>query len=260
MSPLLKVNTMDLTTLITACALTVDPKIMHALIWHQSGGEPWAFSVSGQHHQVLRSMEDALRAARDTRPNTVVIRVGLAGLPSTPRSVTAAMFTPCSNIASATRRIAQLALLCRTSARQKGVPNRCVIAAWHGWWERPDNGFADIVLGTAAKGDAPDFEMPEGTRNDTGEVRSEHPASRKTTPATAPPETLDDDEPARQSPLFPVMAKPSDSSPDERSASDRTAAGEQKIDAQTLPSTAAPPHVGSVFVPRSAQQSAPKLQ
>jgi hypothetical protein len=27
---------------------------------HKSGGEPWAFSVSGQHHpQVLRSMEDA---------------------------------------------------------------------------------------------------------------------------------------------------------------------------------------------------------
>ena len=56
----LEVNTMDLTTLITACALTVDPKIMHALIWHQSGGEPWAFSVSGQRQpQVLRNIEDA---------------------------------------------------------------------------------------------------------------------------------------------------------------------------------------------------------
>jgi hypothetical protein len=38
----------------------------------------------------------------------------------------------------------------------------------------------------------------------------------------------DNDERARQSPLFPVMAKPSDSSPSERPASDRTAAGEQK--------------------------------
>jgi hypothetical protein len=62
---------MDLTTLITACTLTVDPKIMHALTWHQSGGEPWAFSMSGQHHPLLRSMEDAVRAARDTQPNTV---------------------------------------------------------------------------------------------------------------------------------------------------------------------------------------------
>jgi hypothetical protein len=45
MSFTLEVNTMALTKLITSCALTVDPKIMHALIWHQSGGEPWLFSV-----------------------------------------------------------------------------------------------------------------------------------------------------------------------------------------------------------------------
>ena len=35
---------MDLVTLVTACALSVDPKLMHALVWHQSGGEPWAVS------------------------------------------------------------------------------------------------------------------------------------------------------------------------------------------------------------------------
>jgi len=35
----------DLVTLVAACALTVDPKLMHALVWHQSGGEPWSFSV-----------------------------------------------------------------------------------------------------------------------------------------------------------------------------------------------------------------------
>ena len=28
---------MDLVTLIAACALTVEPKVMHALIWEQSG-------------------------------------------------------------------------------------------------------------------------------------------------------------------------------------------------------------------------------
>jgi hypothetical protein len=28
---------MDLVTLITACALNVEPKLMHALIWKQSG-------------------------------------------------------------------------------------------------------------------------------------------------------------------------------------------------------------------------------
>jgi hypothetical protein len=95
---------MDLTTLITACALTVDPKIMHALIWHQSGGEPWAFSVSGQRQpQVLRNMEDAVGAARGIQPENIAIRVGLAGLPGTPRAVTVTTFTPCSNIASAAR-------------------------------------------------------------------------------------------------------------------------------------------------------------
>jgi hypothetical protein len=250
------VNTMDLTTLIAACTLTVDPKIMHALTWHQSGGEPWAFSVSGQ-HQVLKSMEEAVRAARDTQPNTVVIRVGLTGLPGTPRAVTATMFTPCSNIASAARRIAQLVALCRTSTRSKGDPNHCAIAAYHGSWARPDNGFADRVLATAAKGDAPDFEMPDGTGNDTGEASSSgHPTSPDTTPA--PSETPHDDERARQSPLFPVMAKPSDSSPGERPASASPAAGEQKNDAQTVPPAATPPHVDSVFVPRSVQQSAPK--
>ena len=39
---------MDLVTLVTACALAVDPKLMHALVWHQSGGEPWAISVQGE--------------------------------------------------------------------------------------------------------------------------------------------------------------------------------------------------------------------
>jgi hypothetical protein len=50
--------------------------------------------------------------------------------------------------------------------------HHCAIAAYHGSWERSDNGFADIGLATAAKGDAPDFEMPAGTGNDTGEVSS----------------------------------------------------------------------------------------
>ena len=36
---------MDLVAVVAACALAVDPKLMHALIWHQSGGEPWSFSV-----------------------------------------------------------------------------------------------------------------------------------------------------------------------------------------------------------------------
>jgi hypothetical protein len=37
--------------------------------------------------------------------------VGVTGMPGTPRSVTTTMFTPCSNIASAARQIAQLVAL-----------------------------------------------------------------------------------------------------------------------------------------------------
>jgi hypothetical protein len=67
-------------------------------------------------------MEDAMRAARDAQPNTVVIRVDLSGLPDTPRFVAATMFTPCSNIAAAARQIVQLVEVCRTSTRSKGDP------------------------------------------------------------------------------------------------------------------------------------------
>jgi hypothetical protein len=87
------------------------------------------------------------------------------------------------------------------------------------------------------KGDAPDFEMPAGTGNDTGEVSSSgHPTSRNTTLADGSIPTPDNDERARQNPLFPVMA--SDSSPSEHPASDRTAAGEQKNDASDSRSAA----------------------
>jgi hypothetical protein len=200
-SVILEVNTMDLTTLITACALTVDPKIMHALIWHQSGGEPWAFSVSDQRQpRVLRNMEDTIGAARAIQPGNIAIRVGLAGVPGTPRAVTATTFTPCSNIASAARQIAQFAELCRTSNRSKGDPIHCAIAAYHGSCERPDYGFADAVRTIVAKDDAPDFEMLAGTGIDTADIgSSRQSAPRDAAPAPPPPPTPDDDEraPAR---------------------------------------------------------------
>jgi hypothetical protein len=249
----LEVNTMDLTTLITACALTVDPKIMHALIWHQSGGEPWAFSVSGQRQpQVLRNIEDAIGAARGIQPESIAIRVGLAGVPGTPRTVTATTFTPCSNIASAARQIAQFAELCGTSNRSKDDPIHCAIAAYHGSWERPDYGFADAVRTIVVKGDAPDFEMPA----DTGSSRQSAP--RDPAPAPPPPPTPDDDERARGSPLFPVMSRPSDRSPSDHPASYGPAASEQKSDALTVQLTVTQSHADGLFVLRSAQRSSPK--
>jgi len=84
-SPAAGVIVMDLVTLVTACAFTVDPKIMHALIWHRSGGEPWSFTVPGERQpQVYRTVVDAVRAAHATYPDDVAIRVGLTGLSGDP--------------------------------------------------------------------------------------------------------------------------------------------------------------------------------
>ena len=63
---------MDLVTLIAACALSVEPKLMHALVWEQSGGEPWSFSVPGESlPRVLPTIQDAIREARATRPDVL---------------------------------------------------------------------------------------------------------------------------------------------------------------------------------------------
>jgi hypothetical protein len=123
-------------------------------------------------------------------------------------------------------------------------------------WERPDNGFVDVVRATVAKGDVPDFEMSAGTGIDTADIGSfPQPASRDTTPALPPSPTPDDDERGRQSPLFPVMSRPSDRTPSTHPGSDPPAAGEQKTDAPTVRLTAIQPPADGLFVSRSAQRS-----
>jgi hypothetical protein len=256
---------MDLTTLITACAIMADPKVMHALIWRQSGGEPWAFSVAGQQQaRILQSMKDAVIAAQAIRPDDIAIRIGLAGLPSTPRFVTTTMFSPCANITAAARQIAQLVEFCMTSSRAKGDPIHCAIAAYHGSWERPDNNFADAVNTTVAGDDAPDFEIPEEA--DRGALRQ--PASSGTAPPPTPSRMSKDYERARESPLFAVMAKSSEqaanNSPagehstgdrpgNEPSRSDRSAGREHKPDVSSTSATDGQPTADSVFVQRSMQ-------
>jgi hypothetical protein len=251
---------MDLTTLVTACALGVDPKIMHALIWHQSGGEPWSFTVAGVHQpQVFRDVKDAVDAAHDTYPADVAIRIGLTGLSATPRSLAATMFAPCSNITIAARQIAQLAERCKTSPHFNGNPIYCAIAAYHGSWERPDNSFADAVRTSVANNDAPDFEMPAETAGGTAKVR---PAPRPPfqDSAGAPSAAPDDRERARLSPLFPVKSRPSDRSPIDDSARDRPAVEEQKSDIQTAHPNPTQPPADGLFVPRSAQRTSPRSE
>jgi len=248
---------MDLTTLVTACALAVDPNIMHALIWHQSGGEPWSFTVAGVHQpQVFQDVSDAVDVAHDTYPADVAIRIGLTGLSATPRSVTATMFVPCSNITIAARQIAQLAEHCKTSPHVSGDPIYCAIAAYRGSWERPDNAFAYAVRTSVANNDAPDFEMPTRTDVNATEVGSaRRPAFHDT--AMAAPAPPDDRERARLSPLFPVKSRPSERPPIDDAARERPAVEEQKSDIQSARPTVTQPPADGLFVPRSAQRASP---
>src|SRR5437899_6515676 len=109
---------MDLVTLITTCALTVEPRLMHALIWKQSSGEPWSFSLPSETQpRIYSTLQDAIGEARAVRPDGGRIRVGLTGLSTDPRSANAAMFVPCANVTFAARQITQFTQRCKTVPR-----------------------------------------------------------------------------------------------------------------------------------------------
>ena len=69
---------MDLVTLIAACALGVEPKVppsapdsrvMQALIWKQSDGEPWSFSLSGESQpRIYSNLQDAYLRSTGNAP------------------------------------------------------------------------------------------------------------------------------------------------------------------------------------------------
>src|SRR6202049_4684311 len=162
---------MDLVALVAACALAVDPKLMHALIWHQSGGEPWSFSVPGEGQpQVYRSAREAVHEAQTALPSGIPIRVGLTGLDAHPTTATVAMFTPCLNISMAARQIAQLVDRCKTVPPVTTDPIHCAIAAYRGSWDHPDNKFAHAVQTSVAKGDAPNFDITNDRHLGSGDV------------------------------------------------------------------------------------------
>jgi hypothetical protein len=245
---------MDLVTLVAGCALAVEPKIVHALIWHQSSGEPWSFSVPGERQpQVYHTVRDAIGAVRALDGEDVAIRVGLTGLSANPRSATAAMFAPCPNITVAARQIAQLSERCRTIPRFKGDPVHCAIAAYHGSWDQPDNGFADAVRASAAKGDAPNFDMPKGTNFDLGDVGVA--ISPPVLNATAAPSIAPDDrQRGWSSALFPAKAQPFDRPSTKTSTSNAPATDLQELDARSAVPPTATLQPDGLFVPRSPER------
>jgi len=245
---------MDLVTLVTACSLAVDPKIMHALIWHQSGGEPWSFTVPEERQpQVYHTVREVIGAVRAMDRDDVAIRVGLTGLSADPRSTTAAIFAPCPNITLAARQIVQLGERCKTSPRFKGDPIYCAIAAYHGSWDRPDTAFADAVKTSVANNDAPDFEMPADTGFDFADVGSAPPPAFHDS-ATTSPLAPDDRQRGWSSALFPAKSQQFDRPSINDSATDPRAADAQKSDTRNARPPAAALHADGLFVPRSTER------
>jgi hypothetical protein len=127
---------MDLVTFVAACSLAVNAKLMHALIWHQSGGEPWSFSVPAERQpQVYRSAREAVREAHTEPTGAVPISLGLTGLTVGAGSVTSAMFMPYPNISIAAGQITQLTERCKAAPRFAADPIHCAIAAYGGSWK-----------------------------------------------------------------------------------------------------------------------------
>jgi hypothetical protein len=199
---------MDLVTLVTACALGVEPKLMHALVWQQSGGEPWAVSVPNEPMpRVYSSMQQAISETRTASATTGIVRVGLAGLPVAPSKASPAMFLPCRNVAIAAQRITKFADRCKAHPWLKGDPTLCAVAVYGGSWERPDLKFAEAVTATTAKGDAPNFDMPKDTSIEFLDIGSDTtPAPNDPLPGTD--SASDERERGWSSALFPAKPKP----------------------------------------------------
>jgi hypothetical protein len=166
----------DRITLVVACTLTVDPKSMHVLIGHQSGGEPCSFTVPGERQpQAYRSAQGGLcskhtGALLQATPSASDWQ--LSGL-SRHSQLRDAHALPEHLHGGATYHA--VVGQCKLDPHFAADSKHCAIAGYHGSWDRPDNKFADGVLTSVAKGDAPHVDVPGdiGDRsNDVGLTRA----------------------------------------------------------------------------------------
>jgi type IV secretion system protein VirB1 len=243
---------MDLITLVTACSLGVDPKVMHALVWHQSGGEPWAVSIANDPMpRPQQDLREAINEARAISTDVGVVRIGLAGVPTAPSQVNA-MFLPCQNVQLAVGRIATRIARCKERANPEPDPITCALAAYRGSWNEPDIKFALAAMASVAKGDAPNFDMPKNTKLELLEVASETPPQPENAASPGFAVASDDRERGWSSALFPTKelqrVEPSNSAMSDTSAS---------AELQSLRATKPNPSAtklpeNSLFVPRSS--------
>jgi hypothetical protein len=245
---------MDLVTLVTACALSVEPKLMHALIWHQSGGEPWAVSVRNEPMpRVYSSMQEAISEARAASGASSIVRVGLAGLPLPPPKVNAAMFLPCLNVTIAAQRIAKLTDRCQTHRRPKTDRLFCAVAAYRGSWEQPDLKFAEAVLRSVAKGNTPNFDIPNHINVELLDVASEAPPPSND-PLLGSASGSEDRKRGWSSALFPSNPHQPASQPNDGPSDRSTAEETQSSRVSNAPPSTANSAVDSLFAPRSSDR------
>ena len=245
---------MDLVTLVTACALSVEPKLMHALVWQQSGGEPWAVSVPNEPMpRVHSSMQQAISETRTGSPATGIVRVGLAGLPVAASKANPATFLPCRNVAIAAQRIVKLADRCKAHPRIKGDPILCAVAIYRGSWDRPDAKFAESVMATAAKGDAPNFDMPKDTSIEFLDIASDT-TPPPNDPSPGPDSASDERKRGWSSALFPTKPKPPEGEPKDTLNDQPTAQETPSAGVTNAHPFEAKAHVDSLFVLRSSDR------
>jgi hypothetical protein len=246
---------MDLVTLVTLCAIGVDPKLMHAVIWHQSAGDPWSFSLPGEgDRRVYRTLNDAVTEARRVRLTNSVIRVGLAGLPVEPMSSTAAMFMACANITAAAQQITDLAEGCKTVSGLPRDRTLCAVAAYHGTWERPDTRFAAAVIASVETGDAPNFDMPDETTSQSNPVTGDTPAVRRKVGSVTSWPPSDDSQVAWSSALFPRKKQEGNDASTRQSGANHPADDPHPSRTRSVdPTTTGPPR-HRLFVVRSSHQ------
>jgi hypothetical protein len=227
---------------------------MHALIWHQSGGEPWAISVQSEPNpRVYSSMRDAIREMRAGSARNDTVRVGLAGLSVAPSKVTAAVLLPCRNVAIASAQIAKLADRCKSHPRLKVDTTFCAVAVYRGSWEQPDVKFAQAVATSVAKEDAPDFDMPKDTGIESLDLASEG------TPGSDDPflrsvSASDERERGWSSALFPIRPQQPTSELKDNSSDVASAEKAQASRVSNEHSSTAKSPVESLFVPRSSDR------
>ena len=242
---------MDLVTLVTACALGVEPKLMHALVWHQSGGEPWAVSVQSEPNpRVYSSMQEAISETRAASGANGVVRVGLTGLPLPSSKINPAMFRPCLNVAIAAQRIVELVDRCNTHRRLKTDPTFCAVAVYRGSWRQPDVRFAEAVIASAVKGDAPNFDLPKDINVEFLDIASETPPPSND-PFLGSVSASEARERGWSSALFPSNPQQPASEPNDGPSDRRTAEEPPSSRTSSAPRSTAKSAVDSLFVPRS---------